>query len=39
MLRLTGEYGDGWIPAWPMSPSTYGERRREIGHADRAGLG
>jgi phthiodiolone/phenolphthiodiolone dimycocerosates ketoreductase len=38
MLRLTGEYGDGWVPAWPMSPSAYGERRRNIaGHADRAG--
>jgi phthiodiolone/phenolphthiodiolone dimycocerosates ketoreductase len=38
MLRLTGEYGDGWIPAWPMSASSYGERRHEIaGHADRAG--
>jgi phthiodiolone/phenolphthiodiolone dimycocerosates ketoreductase len=31
MLRLTGEYGDGWIPAWPMSPSTYGDRRVTIG--------
>jgi phthiodiolone/phenolphthiodiolone dimycocerosates ketoreductase len=38
MLRLTGEYGDGWIPAWPMSPSSYGDRRRTIAaHADRAG--
>ncbi|BBY82223.1 LLM class flavin-dependent oxidoreductase [Mycolicibacterium pulveris] len=38
MLRLTGEYGDGWIPAWPMSPSTYGERRDTIaGHAARSG--
>jgi len=38
MLRLTGEHGDGWLPAWPMSPSTYGERRRTIGeHAARAG--
>jgi phthiodiolone/phenolphthiodiolone dimycocerosates ketoreductase len=38
MLRLTGEYGDGWVPAWPMSPSSYGERRRTIAeHADRAG--
>jgi phthiodiolone/phenolphthiodiolone dimycocerosates ketoreductase len=38
MLRLAGEYGDGWVPAWPMSPSSYGERRRTIaGHADRAG--
>jgi phthiodiolone/phenolphthiodiolone dimycocerosates ketoreductase len=38
MLRLTGEYGDGWVPAWPMSPAIYGERRRSIAeHADRAG--
>jgi phthiodiolone/phenolphthiodiolone dimycocerosates ketoreductase len=38
MLRLTGEYGDGWVPAWPMSPSIYGERRRTVAeHADRAG--
>jgi phthiodiolone/phenolphthiodiolone dimycocerosates ketoreductase len=38
MLRLTGQYGDGWIPAWPMSPSIYGQKRRVIGeHADRAG--
>jgi phthiodiolone/phenolphthiodiolone dimycocerosates ketoreductase len=38
MLRLTGEYGDGWVPAWPMSPSTYGARRRTIAkHAERAG--
>jgi phthiodiolone/phenolphthiodiolone dimycocerosates ketoreductase len=38
MLRLTGEYGDGWVPAWPMTPSDYGDKRRFIaGHADRAG--
>jgi phthiodiolone/phenolphthiodiolone dimycocerosates ketoreductase len=38
MLRLTGEYGDGWIPAWPMSPSSYGDRRLTIAqHAARAG--
>jgi phthiodiolone/phenolphthiodiolone dimycocerosates ketoreductase len=38
MLRLTGEYGDGWIPAWPMTPSTYGQKRQTIAeHADRAG--
>jgi phthiodiolone/phenolphthiodiolone dimycocerosates ketoreductase len=37
MLRLTGEHGDGWLPAWPMSPTTYGQRRRTImEHADRA---
>jgi phthiodiolone/phenolphthiodiolone dimycocerosates ketoreductase len=27
MLRLTGEYADGWIPAWPMSPTEYGDKR------------
>nr|WP_090280786.1 LLM class flavin-dependent oxidoreductase [Mycolicibacterium komanii]CRL76978.1 F420-dependent methylene-tetrahydromethanopterin reductase [Mycolicibacterium komanii] len=38
MLRLAGEYGDGWIPAWPMEPSTYGQKRRIVaGHADRCG--
>jgi phthiodiolone/phenolphthiodiolone dimycocerosates ketoreductase len=38
MLRLTGEYGDGWLPAWPMSPTEYGERCRAIKqHADRLG--
>jgi phthiodiolone/phenolphthiodiolone dimycocerosates ketoreductase len=38
MLRLTGEYGDGWVPAWPMSPSSYGNSRRIIAeYADRAG--
>src|SRR5262249_50842185 len=38
MLRLTGEYGDGWLPAWPMSPSSYGDRRCTLAeHADRAG--
>jgi phthiodiolone/phenolphthiodiolone dimycocerosates ketoreductase len=38
MLRLAGEYGDGWIPAWPMEPSTYGQKRRTVaGYADRAG--
>lgn len=30
MLRLTGQYGDGWIPAWPMSPEEYGEKGRII---------
>jgi phthiodiolone/phenolphthiodiolone dimycocerosates ketoreductase len=38
MLRLAGEYGDGWVPAWPMSASSYGEKLRVIAeHADRAG--
>jgi phthiodiolone/phenolphthiodiolone dimycocerosates ketoreductase len=38
MLRLTGEHGDGWLPAWPMSPSSYGESHRTImDHARRAG--
>ena len=30
MLRLTGQYGDGWIPAWPMTPEEYGEKRATI---------
>lgn len=38
MLRLTGQYGDGWVPAWPMSSASYGQRRAVIAeHADRAG--
>jgi phthiodiolone/phenolphthiodiolone dimycocerosates ketoreductase len=27
MLRLTGEYGDGWLPAWRMTPEEYAEKR------------
>ncbi len=30
MLRLTGQYGDGWIPAWPMTPAEYGEKAKVI---------
>jgi phthiodiolone/phenolphthiodiolone dimycocerosates ketoreductase len=30
MLRLTGQYGDGWIPAWPMSAAEYGDKGRVI---------
>ena len=30
MLRLTGEHGDGWLPAWPMSGEEYGRRKQEI---------
>lgn len=38
MLRLTGEYGDGWIPAWWMSAAEYGEKRQVIAdHAAKAG--
>jgi len=38
MLRLTAEYGDGWIPAWPMSPSSYGDKRDTIAkYAAKAG--
>lgn len=38
MLRLTGQYGDGWIPAWWMSPEEYGEKYQVIkGHAEAAG--
>jgi phthiodiolone/phenolphthiodiolone dimycocerosates ketoreductase len=38
MLRLTGQYGDGWLPAWGMTPEDYGRRRLEIArHASAAG--
>jgi phthiodiolone/phenolphthiodiolone dimycocerosates ketoreductase len=38
MLRLTGEYGDGWIPAWWMKPDEYGAKRQIVAdHAAAAG--
>jgi phthiodiolone/phenolphthiodiolone dimycocerosates ketoreductase len=38
MLRLTGEYGDGWIPAWWMSPEEYGAKLATITeHANAVG--
>jgi phthiodiolone/phenolphthiodiolone dimycocerosates ketoreductase len=38
MLRLTGQYGDGWIPAWWMSPEEYGAKLAEVtAHAAAAG--
>ena len=38
MLRLTGQYGDGWIPAWWMSPDDYGSHLRVIAdHASAVG--
>ncbi len=38
MLKLTGLYGDGWIPAWGMSPQEYGEKLQTIaGHAQSVG--
>jgi phthiodiolone/phenolphthiodiolone dimycocerosates ketoreductase len=38
MLRLTGQYGDGWIPAWAMPPEEYGAKREIVaGHAAAAG--
>jgi phthiodiolone/phenolphthiodiolone dimycocerosates ketoreductase len=30
MLKLTGEHGDGWLPAWPMSAADYAEKRLTI---------
>jgi phthiodiolone/phenolphthiodiolone dimycocerosates ketoreductase len=30
MLRLTGEYGDGWYPTLPMTPGEYDEKLRTI---------
>jgi phthiodiolone/phenolphthiodiolone dimycocerosates ketoreductase len=38
MLRLTGQHGDGWIPAWSMTPTEYGEKLKVIAeHASAAG--
>ena len=38
MLRLTGQYADGWLPVFPMSPEEYGRRRSVISaHASQAG--
>jgi len=38
MLRLTGSYGDGWLPAWRMEPSAYAEKKAVIAkHAAAAG--
>jgi phthiodiolone/phenolphthiodiolone dimycocerosates ketoreductase len=38
MLRLTGQYGDGWIPAWAMEPAEYSEKLQIITqHATAAG--
>jgi phthiodiolone/phenolphthiodiolone dimycocerosates ketoreductase len=30
MLRLTGQYGDGWLPAWWMSPAEYAEKYQTV---------
>lgn len=30
MLRLTGAYADGWLPAWPMSADEYGGKREVV---------
>jgi len=38
MLRLTGQYGDGWIPAWWMTPDEYGQKFDVVkSHAEAAG--
>lgn len=38
MLRLTGEYADGWLPAWKMTGNEYAEKRGVIArHAAAAG--
>lgn len=38
MLRLTGQYGDGWIPAWGMSADDYGAKAKIVAdHAAAAG--
>lgn len=36
MLRLTGQYGDGWYPTGILSPAAYGERLAVIREAARA---
>ncbi len=33
MLRLTGQYGDGWIPAWGMTADEYGEKLKVVAEA------
>ena len=38
MLRLTGQYGDGWLPAWHMEPEDYAAKRAIVAnHAEAAG--
>lgn len=38
MLRLTGQYGDGWYPTFPMTPGEYESKIGAIrGHARQAG--
>ena len=38
MLRLTGQYGDGWLPAWTMGADEYADKRTAIArHAEAAG--
>ncbi|MBW2271345.1 MAG: LLM class flavin-dependent oxidoreductase [Deltaproteobacteria bacterium] len=38
MLRLTGQYADGWLPAWSMAPEDYAARRDIVAkHAQTAG--
>jgi len=38
MLRLTGEYGDGWYPTFPMTPGEFESALKTIrGHAVRVG--
>lgn len=38
MLQITGRYGDGWYPSYPMTPAEYGEKLKLIRKAaDEAG--
>ena len=38
MLRLTGQYGDGWLPAWGLNPEDYARRGSVVAqHAEKAG--
>jgi len=32
MLRLTGQYADGWMPVWKMAPEQYAAMREVIRH-------
>src|SRR5262245_55301244 len=38
MLRLTGQYADGWLPVVPLGPEEYGHSKAIVAsHAARAG--
>ena len=38
MLEITGRYGDGWYPSYPMTPEEYGEKLKVVrAAAEKAG--